>query len=165
MRTFRLVVVAVVLALPLAARADLAPAKGSQLVSAYTVGACPIPGHIGSNSSLLSQMVNGDGAVVALVIPPKRILVLTDLTATTISEPGGDVIAASVIVGSAAGGTPVAAHFESVAANGTILSSFQFPTGIAIRSGSGVCVELLNLTHGGFIGFTVFAHGYFAADK
>ncbi len=110
MQTFRLVVVAVVLALPLAARADLAPAKGSQLVSAYTFGACPIPGHTGSNSSLLTQMVNGDGAVVALVIPPKRILVLTDLTATTGAEPGGDVIAASVIVGSATSGSPVAAH-------------------------------------------------------
>ncbi len=137
LRTFRLVVVAVVLAVPLAARAELAPAKGSQFVSAYTFGACPIPGHTGTNSSLLTQMVNGDGAVVPLVIPPKRIFVLTELTATTGSEPGGDVVAASVIVGSAAGGSPVAAHFESVAANGTILSSFQFPTGIAIGPAAG----------------------------
>ena len=162
---FRLAVVAAVLALPLTAQAVLAPTKGSQLVSAFTVGACPIKGHVGGNAITVSQMVNGDGLVVPLVIPPKRILVLTELTATTIAEPAGDIVASTIVVGSAATGSAVAARFESVAANGTLVSSFQFPTGIAIRPGSVACVELLNLTHGGFVGFTAFAHGYFAADK
>jgi hypothetical protein len=162
---FSMILVATPFLAPLLARAGLTPTKGSQLVTAFTAGACPIPGHTGQNSQVLTQMVNGDGSTVPLVIPPKKIFVLTDVIATTGAEPAGDVVLVSLIVGSAATGNIVAARFDTVAAGGTIAANFQFPTGVPIKSGSVACVEMLNLTHGGFIGFTAFAHGYLAADK
>lgn len=44
-------------------------------------------------------------------------------------------------------------------------AEFQIPTGIAVRSGSVLCVDTLNLTHGGPAGVTAIVHGYFAPDK
>lgn len=165
MRVFRILMLAALVAAPNAVHAGLAPTKGSQLVTAYTFGACPINGHTGVNSALVSQMVGGDGAVTPFVIPPKRIFVITDITASTGSLPPGDVIVASVLVGTAAFGTLVGGRFDPVSASGTITTAFTFPAGVAVKSGAALCVELLDVTHGGFVGFTAFAHGYFAPDK
>lgn len=162
----RLFFVAVISLLPLVAEAaGLGPTKASQLVSAYTSGACPIPGHTGANSFRLGKMVTSDGATVDLVIPPKKVLVLTDAVATTGAVATGHVLATSIVVGSASDGDTVAARFDTATTGGVGTASFTFPAGVAVRSGSIVCISMLNLTGGGFVGQTGFAHGYFAADK
>ena len=93
------VVAAVLSLLPLVAEAaGLGPTKASQLFSAYTSGPCPIPGHTGANSLRLSKMVTSDGATIDLVIPPKKVLVLTDAMATTGAVAAGNVLATSFIV-------------------------------------------------------------------
>ncbi len=68
-------------------------------------------------------------------------------------------------VGSAATGQIVAARFTTVESSGSVTAEFQIPTGIAIKSGSAFCIDMLDVTHGGFTGFTAIAHGYFASDK
>ena len=145
--------------------AGLGPVKGSQLVTAYTAGACPISGHTGTNSALVSQMVNADGTTTAFTIPAKKIFVLTELTATTGGQPAGDTMLINAEIGSAATGNIVAARFTTVEPSGSVAAEFQIPTGIAIKAGSFLCVDMLDLTHGGFTGFTAIAHGYFAPDK
>jgi hypothetical protein len=152
--------------LPLAAEAaGLGPTKASQLFSAYTSGPCPIPGHTGASSFRLSKMVTSDGATIELVIPPKKVLVLTDAVATTGAVAAGNVLATSVIVGSASDGDIVAARFDTATTGGVGTASFTFPAGVAVRSGSIVCISMLNLTAAGFVGQTGFVHGYFASDK
>ncbi len=165
MRVLRIAIVALFLGLPLTAHAVLGPTKGSQLLTASTFGACPVLGHGGANSIVVSQMVNGDGSVAPFVIPPKKIFVLTDLVATSGALPPGDVLVTSVVVGSAAQGAVLAGRFDPASASGTFASSFTFAAGVAVKSGTSVCVEILNLTHGGFVGFTAFAHGSLAPDK
>jgi hypothetical protein len=166
MRALRLVVVVSSCLLPVAAAAAaLGPGKGSQLVTLSSSGPCPIPGHTGINAFALSRRVGVDGVAAPLVIPAKKLLVLSDVSIVTGSEPAGALLAASVIVGSAAGGEIVAARFETAASSGAAAATFAFPTGVAVRSGATACVELLNLTQGGFTGMTGFAHGYLAADK
>jgi len=150
---------------PHTACAGLAPTKGSQLVTAFTVGACPIQGHTGQNSLLVTQMVNADGSTVPFAIPPKHIFVITDVMTATGSEPGGDIMLVDIAIGSAATGNLVAGRFDTVAANGSVTSTFQFPTGVAVKSGTAICVEMLNLSHPGFTGFSAFVHGYVAPDK
>jgi hypothetical protein len=166
MRHYRLVVIAALSLLPCAAEAaGLGPTKASQLFSGYTFGSCPIPGHTGSNSIRLSRMVGSDGSTTDLVIPPKKVLILTDVVATTSAVAAGNVLATTVVVGSAADGDIVAARFDSATAGGVGTATFTFPTGIAVRAGSIVCISMLNLTAGGFVGHSSFVHGYFAPDK
>lgn len=70
-----------------------------------------------------------------------------------------------LVVGSATTGSLLAARFETASASGTFASSFTFPAGVAVKSGASLCVEIFSITHGGFVGFTAFAHGYLAPDK
>ena len=166
MRRPRLVVAAALSLLPLAAEAaGLGPTKASQLVTAYTNGSCPIPGHTGANSFRLSKLVASDGSTTDLVIPPKKVLVLSDAVVTTGAVAAGNVLATSIIVGSASDGDIVAARFDSATAGGVATATFAFPNGVAVRSGTTVCISMLNLSVGGFTGQTGFVHGYFAADK
>jgi hypothetical protein len=167
MRTLSILAVLTTLlaSLPRTVAAGLAPTKGSQLVTAYTAGPCPILGHTDANSALVSQMVNADGTTTTFTIPPKKIFVLTDLSASTAAEPAGDTMLINAEIGSAATGNLIVARFVTVQPNGSITGEFQVPTGIAIKSGTALCIDMLNITHGGFTGFTGFVHGYFAPDK
>lgn len=160
------VVAALVTMLPAAAEAaNLGPTKASQLVTLLAFGSCPIPFHSGANSFLLSRMVGSDGVAKPLVIPPKKVLVLTDATVTTASVSAGNVMVSAVSVGTAADGSVVAARYDTATTGGVATASFQFPAGVAVRSGTVACVEMINFSAGGFAGATGVAHGYFAPDK
>ena len=165
MRTFRLVVVAVVLAVPLAARGPSSRLPRAASSSAPTRSGPADPGP--HRQQFVPPHSNGERRRRGRAVgdPAEAHLGADRPDRDHHRRAGGDVVAASVIVGSAASGSPVAARFESVAANGTILSSFNFRRGSRSGPAAGCASELLNLTHGGFIGFTAFAHGYFAADK
>ena len=164
MRRFYVLAIAVLLGLASTADAVLAPTKGSQLVTVLGSGLCPIP-FLGSSPLTFSQMVNADGSLIPFTIPPKRIFVITDVTITGAGEPAGDAILAAVAVGSASGGSTVAGRYETVAPNTSFAATFQFPAGIAVRSGSVACAVPLNYTHPGGVTASATAHGFFAPDK
>jgi hypothetical protein len=167
MRLVSALALTAVFLLPLArsaSAAGLGPTKGSQLVTVYGSGSCSIPGHTG-NSLALSKMVAADGTVVTFTIPPKKILVVTDVLANASGEQTGNLLTTTVIVGSAAGGTVVAGRFESALPGGGATAAFDFSHGVAVRTGSTICVQMINLTQGGDTGLSAFAHGYFAPDK
>lgn len=166
MRRLSMIMIAAMLGCSTSAHAaTLAPVKGSQLVTVLANGACPIPGYTGSNSFLFTQMVKADGSTVLLTIPPKQILVITDVTISASNEPAGDSMLSLVAVGTAAFGNAIAGRFDTTATGGTVTAEFQFPAGVAVKSTSSACAEMLNLTHGGFVGLTAIAHGFFAPDK
>jgi hypothetical protein len=143
----------------------LAPSKASQLVTVYGVGGCPLPGFNVASSVTFTQMVRNDGSIIPFAIPAKQVFVLVDAMVTASGEPAGDTMLAAVAVGTPASGAPIAARWESVAAGGTVTGSFEFPTGIAIKSTSVMCAQLLNFTHAGSVGTSAIAHGFFAPDK
>lgn len=164
MRRFYVLAIAVLLGVASNAAAGLAPSKGSQLVTVLGNGACPIP-FTGSSGLTFSQMVNADGSVTPFQIPPKRIFVITDVTVTGAGEPAGDAILVALAVGSASSGNTIAGRYETVGAGTAFAATFQFPTGIAVRSGSTVCAVPFNYTHGGGVTSLATAHGFFAPDK
>jgi hypothetical protein len=164
MRPFYLLVMAALLSVSSSVDAGLAPSKGSQLVTVLGNGACPIP-FTGSSGLTFSQTVNADGSITPFAIPPKRIFVITDVTLTGAGQPAGDAILLAVFVGSAANGNSIAARYETVASSSAFAATFQFPAGIAVRSGSTVCGVPFNYTHGGGVTAFATAHGFFAPDK
>lgn len=155
-----------VFTLPVVAEgANLGPTKASQLVTVQAFGPCPIPLHTGSNSLRLSRMIDATGAATNFVIPAKKVFVMSDAIVSTGAVSVGNVLASTIVVGTAAGGVEVAARFDTAATNGTATATFTFPTGIAVRSGATVCIEMLNFSAGGFVGLVGYVHGYFAPDK
>lgn len=166
MRHLFLVVAAALSMLPRTVEAaGLGPSKASQLVTAYTSGPCPIAGNTGINSVRVSRMVASDGTTTDMVIPPKKVLVLTDVAATAGALSSGHTLLASVVVGSDSDGDAVAGRFETASSSGIANLTFTFPTGVAVRSGSAVCITMENLNVGGFVSHFGHVHGYFAPDK
>ena len=167
MRRICLVAIAVLLGLSSSADAGLAPTKGSQLATVLGNGTCPLPFN-GPSALTFSQMVNADGSITAFTIPPKRIFVITDVTITGVGEPAGDAMLLAVvagIVGSPTGGSTIAGRYETVASNTSFAATFEFPAGMAVRSGTTICAVPLNFTHPGGVIASATAHGFFAADK
>ncbi|MBI3769220.1 MAG: hypothetical protein HY271_12135 [Deltaproteobacteria bacterium] len=72
-----------------AGAAPLVPTKGSQRVTVYANGACPVGGFTATLA--FDQMVQPDGSNTSFTIPPKHILVITDVIATSIGLTSGDV--------------------------------------------------------------------------
>ena len=166
-RSRSIVVAALVAVLGSAVRADavLAPSKGSQLATLFGFGTCPLPGSNPARSAVFSQMVRGDGVVAPFVIPPKQIFVITDVTLSVSAHGAGDTTLSAVLVGTAAGGAPVGARFDTVSAGGTMTAVIEFPAGVPLKSTSVACGAVLNLTSNPVSGVTATAHGFFAPDK
>ena len=110
-------------------------------------------------------MVHSDGSVVPFVIPPKQVFVLTDAMLTVSDQVAGDSTLAVLAIGTVSSGSPVALRYETAAAGGTMTATFEFPKGIAVKSTTLVCAEVLNFTHSGSTGMAAVAHGFFAPDK
>jgi hypothetical protein len=161
------IVVAVLATLAVGTRAHgiLAPTKGSQLVTVYASGTCPMPGFNPAHSATFNQMVRADGSVVPFVIPAKQIFVLVDVQMTISGQPAADTMLSVVAVGTPSAGAPIASRFDSAEAGGTMTATFEFPAGVAVKSTAAICAELLNLTHSTSYGVTATAHGFFAPDK
>ena len=144
--------------------AALAPSKGSQLVTLAAAGPCPL--NASPSALALSIVVKSDGSAPSFAIPPKQILVLTDTVVSVVNEPAGDVLASQLLIGAAGtNGSAVEFRFEPATTSGTMSVVFAPPSGIAIKSGNAVCVDVTNFTHGGLTGFVAFAHGFLAPDK
>lgn len=164
----RMLISTVTLALAFASSSEagaLAPTKASQLLTIYASGSCAIGGTAAGNSTAFSQIVRADGTVGAFTIPAKQVFVITEATLTTTAEPAGDAMLSFVAFGTASGGSPVAIRLETVASNGTVNSSFLFPSGIALKGTATACAEMFNQTHGGSVFISATAHGFFAPDK
>jgi hypothetical protein len=164
MHAFSFVLVLGCLALATIADAGLAPTKGSQLVTVSAGGGCAIPGH--PNAAGFATRVTADGTLVPFTIPPKQILVLTDVVVSTTFQTSGHVFLVNVLVGNAAGGNAVTGRIVTSAASGAFDTTFAPPNGIVVKSGSNVCIEAGDFAFpGAFVGTYAFAHGYLAADK
>jgi hypothetical protein len=134
-------------------------------VTVNSAGTCPVQGFTGGNSFPFTQQVGADGAVTTFAIPPKKIFVITDITVSASNEPAGDSVITTIAVGSASAGGVIAGRFDTVESSGNKTVSFEFPAGVAVKSGATICSQVLNLTHGGFVGSSATAHGFFAPDK
>jgi hypothetical protein len=146
-----------------AGAAPLAPTKGSQLVTVYASGPCPVGGF---NASLaFDQIVQPDGSNTGFTIPPKHVLVITDVIATSLGLTSGDVHFLEVVIGTPAHGNPVASRFEAAPSSGVLTATFNFPTGFVVKSTSTVCFQFVDFTHPNFfVGFVAIAHGFIAPD-
>jgi hypothetical protein len=164
MGRLRFGVVLVCLAHAGVALAGLTPTKASQLVSLRATGSCPILGY--ANATTLDHLARSDGSGGPLVIPPKQVLVLNDIVASTSGQAAGNVFGIQVVVGSTAQSQIVAEQFESTSSSGVMVVRFTPPSGIAVKSGSAVCVYFVNLSNpSAIIGIFSTAHGFFAPDK
>jgi hypothetical protein len=93
------------------------------------------------------------------------VLVLTDVDISVGNQIINDNFAVVILVGSATQGTLVAARVAAAAAGGVVTATFNPPNGIAVKSGNAVCVQVVNLTRGGFVPILGVAHGFLAPDK
>jgi hypothetical protein len=167
-RTSRLTLtLGLVAALGLAARADavLAPSKASQLVTVSAFGACPIVGFSATNSVTFANLIRSDGTSGAFTIPPKQVFVITDVILAAAGMQANDAVLSIVAVGTPNVGSPIAGRYDSASPGGAVTSSFVFPAGVAVKSPSLVCAEMINTTQGGSVFLSAVAHGYFAPDK
>jgi len=163
MRRF-LTLIALVLLAPVPALGLLGPTKGSQLVTLEASAPCPYTAR--ANARVLNTVVGPDGSTQPLVIPPKRLLVLTDASLSAANQPAGDVMAFQLLVGApGTTGELVDFRFEDVRSSGIATIAFPESNGIPVRAGSVVCVDAANLTHGGSVVFIGVGHGYLAPDK
>ncbi len=146
------------------AEAGLTPTKASQLVTVTAVASCPIVGYAGA--AAFDHVAKSDGSGGPLVIPPKQVLVLNDVSVSTIGQAAGDVFGVQVVVGTSGQSQIVEFRFESTSASGHLSVRFNPPTGIVVKAGSAACVSLSNLTHPSAIfGTVAVGHGFFAPDK
>jgi hypothetical protein len=164
MRAFRFLLVLGCLGLATTADAVLAPAKGSQIVALAAGGPCAIPGH--PNATGYNIRVGGDGALTPFTVPPKQILVLTEVVASTSFQPAGEVFFVNLLVGNAASSNFLTASFETVPASGAFSVTYAPSNGMVVKAGSTVCVEMSDTDHPtAFVGVLSFAHGFLAPDK
>src|SRR5262249_31907069 len=118
MRMLRLAVTLACLGGTVTADAGLAPTKASQLVTLVAGGGCPVTGH--RNGTALAFRVGGDGVTTPLTIPPKQVLVLTNVVGTTFFQLPGDTFQASIIVGAGSVGSFAALRYETANASGAL---------------------------------------------
>ena len=164
MARWRFVVVLACLAPAGVARAGLTPTKASQLVTVSSASFCPILGY--AKAAVFDHVAKADGSGGPLVIPTKQVLVLNDISASTIGQAPGDVFAIQVVVGTSVQSEVVESVFDVASASGHLLVRFNPPTGIAVKPGNAVCVYLVNFTHPSAIfGVAASGHGFFAPDK
>ena len=164
-RWWRVVVVALACLAPEGfVEAGLTPTKASQLATVTTVLSCPILGY--AKAAALDHVVKADGSGGPLVIPPKQVLVLNDVSASTIGQAPGDVFGVQVVVGTSVQSDVVDTVFEVASAGGHLAVHFTAPTGIAVKPGNAVCIALINFTHpSAIVGIATTGHGFFAPDK
>jgi hypothetical protein len=164
MRALRSLLVLGCLGLATTADAVLAPTKGSQLVTLGAGGACAIPGH--PNAAGFNLRVGGDGALTPFTVPPKQILVLTDVVASTSFQPPGEVFFVNLLVGNAATSNLLTGSLETAPASGAFSVTYAPQNGMVVKSGSTLCIEISDLDHPtAFVGALSFAHGFLAPDK
>jgi len=169
LRPFRstlVLVTAAILGITTAAHAVLAPTKASQLVTVYGSGSCPLTGFNAQNSQVLSFVVHADSSTSPFTIPPKQVFVLTDVTTTGYGNVPSDVMLGTISVGTLPGISGVlGARYEAAGGGGAVAVTIEFPVGVAVKSTSLMCTQLLNFTHPGPVYPTSTAHGFFAPDK
>jgi hypothetical protein len=163
MRASRLVLVLACLTIATRGEAGLTPTKSSQLVTLVGGGACPDAGQV--NTTALVTRIATDGSASGLVIPPKQVLVLNDIQVSATNQITGDPFLVGVLV-TGAGSTNFVAATHTTAPGSGISVTFAPPTGIAVKSGSTVCVQIVDFSHpAAFVGSLAVAHGFLAPDK
>jgi hypothetical protein len=147
------------LAVP-AAAGPLAPSKPSQLVTARSVSTpCPTVHPAELTPYAIDSMTTIDARDVPFAIPPKQAFVITHVhlaagNATPNTQIGVFLIA---VVGTNGGVLAEAAVQTDGAGRGS--TSFDLPTGIAVREGTTICGS--SADGSGFASVT----GYFTKDK
>jgi hypothetical protein len=162
MRALRFLLVLGCLGVAAIVDAGLTPTKGSQLVALAAAGQCAIPGRPDATGFF---RVGGDGALTPFTIPPKQILVVTDVVASASFLVAGDVFFMTVLVGNGTSSNVVTGSIETASASGVFSRTYAPTNGIVVKSGSVLCIEADDLTHPGPVGVFAFAHGFLAADK
>ena len=163
MRRLRLVLVLACLAVAARGEAGLAPTKSSQLVTLLAGGACPDAGQV--NASAVVTRVAADGSTSGLVIPPKQVLVLNDIQVSATNQIAGDPFFVAVLV-VGPGTSSLVAATHTTAPGSAVGVTFAPPTGITVKAGSTVCVQIVDFNHPtAFVGALGVAHGFFAPDK
>ena len=164
MRASPLVLVLALFGVATVADAALAPTKASQLVTLNSGGACQIPGH--PNAVAYFSRVAADGSAVPFVIPPKQVLVLNEIVVSSTDQIVGDTFFVTVFTGGAAQSNLVAATFITAPAGGNFSVTFAPPTGIAVKAGTSLCVEITDMQHVSSLVATLsIAHGFLASDR
>ena len=163
MRALRVVFVLVGLGIAVTVDAGLAPTKSSQLVTLTGGGACPVAGIV--NATAVATRIAADGTAGGFVIPPKQVLVLNEIQVSANSQIGGDPFFVAVLV-VGPGATNYVAVTHTTAPGSGIGVTFTPPTGIAVKAGSTVCVQMADLNHAlSPITPTAVAYGFLAPDK
>ena len=163
MRPLALALVLLSLATANDAAAVLAPGKASQLVTLQAGGGCPIAGH--PTDTGFTQRATSDGSLVPFSTPAKQVLLLTDIDISITNQVANDNVGVLMVVGSSTPGTIVAGRVVAVPAGGVASVTFDPPNGIAIKSGTSLCVTVVNFTRGGQVPVFGIAHGFLAPDK
>jgi hypothetical protein len=158
-----LVAVAPLLAAAAAVAAGpLAPTRPSEVVT--LAASLDPPGCTGgANGTALDRMVTPEGTYVPIAIPPKKVLVLTEIRWRA-QVPANEEVFLTLRPG------PEQPGFSGIVlpggrsdANGRVAGAASLGTGVVIRNPAEVCVRL-NGTINAFFP-DVSASGYFAKDK
>jgi hypothetical protein len=163
MRPLVLVILLCTLAAADDAAAVLAPSKASQLVTLAAGGGCPIVGH--PTDTGFTQRATSDGALVPFSIPAKQALLLTNIDVSITNQVVNDNVGILIVAGSNTPGTIVAGRVVAVPAGGVASVTFTPPNGIAVKSGTSLCMSVVNFTRGGLVPVFGIAHGFLAPDK
>jgi hypothetical protein len=142
---------AIVLTASVASAAPLAPTKPSQLVTLVNLVATCNAG----NGRVLSHMVQGDGSVDSLVIPPGSVLVVTDWEWCESANPSAAFI--NLTIDGPSGLVPISTLFRAPLT--AICSRADLSHGVRVPSGSQLCVTPVPAS--AFLR----AHGYLTKDK
>ena len=135
----------------------LAPSKPSQLVTIYSPNG---PSSCGSGSGELAVQILPDATAVPFTVPPGQTLILTRLDVALF---GGSAVANVNLRGvDVATSNAASIAYQLVNVSGVTTIHFEFPSGIAVRSGVRLCIT----TSSSIISVgDSYAYGFFARDK